>query len=89
MLAEDCAAAGMPAGVFNVVTGTGPVAGEALMGHDSVRMISLHGLHRGGSPGGQSPPASNGSILNSVARRPWCSMMRTWRRRSTAPWLEV
>ncbi len=43
MLAEDCAAAGMPAGVFNVVTGTGPVAGEALMGHDSVRMISFTG----------------------------------------------
>jgi betaine-aldehyde dehydrogenase len=43
MLAEDCAAAGMPPGVFNVVTGTGPVAGEALMAHPLVRMISFTG----------------------------------------------
>ena len=43
MLAEDCDAAGMPPGVFNVLTGTGPVAGEALMGHERVRMISFTG----------------------------------------------
>lgn len=43
MLAEDCAAAGMPAGVFNVVTGSGPVAGEALLAHPQVRMVSFTG----------------------------------------------
>ena len=43
MLAEDCAAAGMPPGVFNVLTGTGPVAGEALLAHPLVRMISFTG----------------------------------------------
>jgi len=33
----------MPDGVFNVITGTGPVAGEALIGHPDVRMISFTG----------------------------------------------
>ena len=43
MVAEDATAAGMPDGVFNVITGTGPVAGEALIGHPDVRMISFTG----------------------------------------------
>jgi betaine-aldehyde dehydrogenase len=48
MLAEDATAAGMPDGVFNVVTGAGPVAGEALIGHPLVRMISFTGSTRVG-----------------------------------------
>ena len=43
MLAEDATRAGFPDGVFNVVTGTGPVAGEALIGHPDVRMVSFTG----------------------------------------------
>lgn len=43
MLAEDAVAAGIPAGVFNVVVGTGPVAGEALVGHTDVAMVSFTG----------------------------------------------
>jgi len=43
MLAEDCAAVGIPEGVVNVVVGTGPVAGEALIGHPDVRMVSFTG----------------------------------------------
>lgn len=43
MLAEDCLAAGIPAGVVNVVVGTGPVAGEALVGHPRVDMVSFTG----------------------------------------------
>ena len=43
MLAEDAVAAGFPAGVFNVVVGTGPVAGEALVGHPDVAMVSFTG----------------------------------------------
>jgi betaine-aldehyde dehydrogenase len=43
MLAEDCIAAGIPAGVVNVVAGSGPVAGEALVRHDGVRMVSFTG----------------------------------------------
>jgi len=43
MLAEDCVAAGIPAGVVNVVTGAGPEAGEALVSHPTVRMVSFTG----------------------------------------------
>ena len=43
MLAEDCIAAGIPAGVVNVVVGTGPEAGEALVSHPSVSMVSFTG----------------------------------------------
>jgi betaine-aldehyde dehydrogenase len=43
MLAEDCAAVDIPAGVVNVVVGTGPIAGEALVGHPGVDMVSFTG----------------------------------------------
>ena len=43
MLAEDCIAAGIPAGVVNVVVGAGLEAGEALVGHPSVDMVSFTG----------------------------------------------
>ncbi len=48
MLAEDAAAAGIPDGVFNVVNGTGPVVGEALVAHPQVRMVSFTGSTRVG-----------------------------------------
>ncbi len=43
MLAEDCIAAGIPAGVVNVVVGAGPEAGEALISHPDVAMVSFTG----------------------------------------------
>lgn len=43
MLAEDAIAAGIPAGVVNVVVGAGPAAGEALVGHPDVAMVSFTG----------------------------------------------
>jgi betaine-aldehyde dehydrogenase len=43
MLAEDAAASGLPAGVLNVVVGRGPEAGEALVGHPGVTMVSFTG----------------------------------------------
>jgi betaine-aldehyde dehydrogenase len=43
MFAQACRDAGIPAGVVNVVLGTGPVAGEALMGHPDVNMVSFTG----------------------------------------------
>ncbi len=42
-LAEITADAGLPAGVFNVVHGTGPEAGEALAAHPGVDMVSFTG----------------------------------------------
>jgi betaine-aldehyde dehydrogenase len=43
MLAEDALVAGLPPGVLNVVTGTGPEAGEALVSHPGVDMVSFTG----------------------------------------------
>ncbi|MCF8539139.1 MAG: aldehyde dehydrogenase family protein, partial [Candidatus Nanopelagicales bacterium] len=48
MFAEDCTAVGFPAGVANVVTGAGPVAGEALVSHPDVAMVSFTGSTRVG-----------------------------------------
>jgi acyl-CoA reductase-like NAD-dependent aldehyde dehydrogenase len=43
LLAEVAQSVGLPAGVLNVVTGYGPVVGEALASHPEVDMISLTG----------------------------------------------
>ncbi|KUL33888.1 aldehyde dehydrogenase [Streptomyces sp. NRRL F-4489] len=43
LFAECVAAAGIPAGVFNLVTGLGPVAGRALAVHDGVDLVSFTG----------------------------------------------
>jgi acyl-CoA reductase-like NAD-dependent aldehyde dehydrogenase len=48
LLAEVIEAAGLPAGVFNLVTGTGPVVGEAIAAHPGVDMISFTGSTRAG-----------------------------------------
>jgi acyl-CoA reductase-like NAD-dependent aldehyde dehydrogenase len=48
ILAEVIEAAGLPAGVFNLVTGYGPVVGEALVGHPAVDMVSFTGSTRAG-----------------------------------------
>jgi betaine-aldehyde dehydrogenase len=48
ILAEVTEAAGLPKGVFNLVTGFGPVVGEALVKHPKVDMISFTGSTRAG-----------------------------------------
>ncbi|BBO20678.1 MAG: betaine-aldehyde dehydrogenase [Rhodocyclaceae bacterium] len=48
ILAEVIDAAGLPAGVFNLVTGTGPVVGEAMVTHPEVDMVSFTGSTRAG-----------------------------------------
>ena len=48
ILAEIIHEAGLPKGVFNLVTGYGPVAGEALAGHPGIDMISFTGSTRAG-----------------------------------------
>lgn len=47
--AEAAQRAGIPDGVVNVVTGTGPTVGEALITHRDVRMVSFTGSTRAGS----------------------------------------
>ncbi|MEU7656176.1 aldehyde dehydrogenase family protein [Micromonospora taraxaci] len=48
ILAEVAADAGVPAGVFNVVYGTGAVVGEAISAHPDVDMVSFTGSTRAG-----------------------------------------
>lgn len=48
MLAEILHEAGVPPGVFNLVSGTGPVVGEALVRHPEVDMVSFTGSTRAG-----------------------------------------
>jgi len=48
MLAEIVAGAGLPRGVFNLLSGTGAEVGEALVSHPGVDMISLTGSTRAG-----------------------------------------
>jgi betaine-aldehyde dehydrogenase len=48
VLAEIMHEAGLPAGVFNLVTGYGPVVGEAIVSHPDVDMVSFTGSTRAG-----------------------------------------
>ncbi|MDR6494575.1 betaine-aldehyde dehydrogenase [Paraburkholderia terricola] len=48
VLAEAIHEAGLPAGVFNLVSGYGPVVGEVLASHPSVDMVSFTGSTRAG-----------------------------------------
>src|SRR5262249_14412987 len=52
-LAADC---GLPPGVLNVVTGTGPEAGAAIVAHGGVRKVAFTGSLRAGR-GGAHPAA--------------------------------
>ncbi len=48
LFAEVMDKAGVPAGVFNLVNGTGPEVGNALSGHPQVDMVSFTGSTRAG-----------------------------------------
>jgi acyl-CoA reductase-like NAD-dependent aldehyde dehydrogenase len=48
VLAEIIDSLDLPAGVFNLVTGFGPVVGEAIAAHDGVDMVSFTGSTRAG-----------------------------------------
>ncbi len=48
ILAEIFDGAGIPKGVFNLVSGTGPVVGEAIAAHPDVDMVSFTGSTRAG-----------------------------------------
>lgn len=48
LFAEVIADAGVPAGVFNLVSGTGPEVGTALASHAQVDMVSITGSTRAG-----------------------------------------
>src|SRR6266404_601207 len=48
LLAEACESIGLPPGVVNIVTGFGPVVGEAIASHPMVDMVSFTGSLRAG-----------------------------------------
>ena len=49
LFAEIVEASGLPAGVFNMVFGEGPVVGEAMSAHPDIDMMSLTGSGRAGA----------------------------------------
>ncbi|MFC5833963.1 aldehyde dehydrogenase family protein [Nonomuraea insulae] len=49
LFAEATVEAGLPKGVFNLVSGTGPEVGEAVATHPKIDMVSLTGSVRAGS----------------------------------------
>ena len=49
LVTELASEAGLPAGVLNLVSGTGPEVGEAIAGHPLIDMVSLTGSVRAGS----------------------------------------
>jgi betaine-aldehyde dehydrogenase len=53
ILTEIIHAAGLPAGVFNLVNGTGPEVGEVLASHPEVDMVSFTGSTRAGKRVGE------------------------------------
>jgi aminomuconate-semialdehyde/2-hydroxymuconate-6-semialdehyde dehydrogenase len=48
LLSKICREAGLPAGVLNIVHGTGPGAGEAIVSHPDIKAISFTGSTRAG-----------------------------------------
>lgn len=48
ILAEIIDEVGLPKGVFNLITGTGPVVGEAIVAHPKTDMVSFTGSTRAG-----------------------------------------
>lgn len=63
LLADALAEAGLPPGVFNVVSGLGPVAGQALVEHPDVDMVSF----TGSTAVGRNLAATAGGALKRVA----------------------
>ncbi len=63
VLAEVIHDAGVPAGVFNLVTGTGPEVGEAISTHPQIDMVSFTGSTRAG----KAVAAAAASTLKRVA----------------------
>ncbi|WP_405886408.1 aldehyde dehydrogenase family protein [Streptomyces longwoodensis] len=63
LFAEAVHDAGVPAGVFNLVTGLGPVAGQALAEHPGVDLVSF----TGSTAVGRSIAATAGAAVKKVA----------------------
>ena len=73
ILAEIIDDLGFPPGVFNLVTGLGPVVGEAIAAHPDVDMVSFTGsTARVGACPSSRRTRSSASRSSSAASRPTC-----------------
>ncbi|MFF3564185.1 aldehyde dehydrogenase family protein [Streptomyces sp. NPDC002574] len=63
LFADAVQEAGLPAGVFNLVTGLGPVAGQALVAHSGVDLVSF----TGSTAVGKQIAATAGAAVKRVA----------------------
>ena len=84
ILAEIIDAVGLPTGVFNLVTGYGPVVGEALAGHPEVDMVSFTGSTRAGQArvgARRADGEARGARARRQSRRRSCSTTPTSRPR--------
>jgi aldehyde dehydrogenase (NAD+) len=84
-LARAVGAAGLPPGVFNLISGDGATTGEALVAHELVDMVSFTGSTRAGrrisAVAGQT--IKRVSLELGASRPVWRWTTRTLRRRST------
>lgn len=88
LFAEAVHEAGIPAGVFNLVTGTGPVAGQALAAHEESTSSPSPARPLSASRSAPRPaPPSSGSPSSWAENRPMSSCPGlTWPRPSPPAW---
>jgi len=70
LLADACQSIGLPAGVLNIVTGYGPVVGEAIASHPMVDMVSFTGSVRAGKRVGALAGEGIHSFIHDDGARP-------------------
>ena len=86
VLAEVIDEVGLPAGVFNLVSGLGPTVGEAIASHPDVDMVSFTGSTTPASASPSSAPrTSSVSPSSSAASRPTCCSTTSTPRASRRP----
>ena len=87
ILAEIIDEVGLPAGVFNLVSGIGPVVGEAIAAHPDVDMVSFTGSTRAGKRVAElgARRRSSASRSSSVASPPTSSSTTSTTTASTRP----
>lgn len=88
MFARACTEAGIPDGVVNVVTGAGRGAGEHLVSHPDVAMVSFTGSTPVGRRVAELATASVKRTHLELGGRPrsWSSTTPTWTPPCTARW---
>ena len=75
MLAEIIHEVGLPAGVFNLVSGNGPTVGAAISAHPGIDMVSFTGSSRAG----KQVAASAADSIKRELRRPLPTQLSVWR----------